>query len=252
MSETADSTKDPRHRPIASSTESAWYRDHRAPAADTVPATALATAWEDFEVPAHTRGGQVTLNLHDHLASYVPKRPGAFLRISSDRFGLETGVDRRLEDAEDSRARLRWGPFVKVYKENGTSAFKKRKITKPDGTLRLGRPATRVPSTARRPRPRRDRRRHLLRPRPARPSATRPRRPHRHRRVRPTPRHGSHRRADAPDQRQRPSHGPHDVRDGAEVLRGHRASRRPPTSPGCPKRRGPRADRPRMDPQGRA
>ncbi|WP_158541758.1 hypothetical protein [Streptomyces sp. MOE7] len=31
--------------------------------------TAATTVWEDFEVPAHARGGQVTLNLHDHLAA---------------------------------------------------------------------------------------------------------------------------------------------------------------------------------------
>ncbi|MFI7102107.1 hypothetical protein ACIBK8_22440 [Streptomyces sp. NPDC050161] len=81
-----------------------------------MPATALPTAWEDFEVPAHARGGQVTLNLYDHLASYTPKRPAAYLRISSDRYGLEAGVDRQLEDAEDSRTRLRWGPFAKIYR----------------------------------------------------------------------------------------------------------------------------------------
>ncbi|MFF9482741.1 hypothetical protein [Streptomyces sp. NPDC014733] len=57
-----------------------------------MPATALPTAWEDFEVPAHARGGQVTLNLHDHLASYLPKRPAAYLRISSD--PLRTGGPR--------------------------------------------------------------------------------------------------------------------------------------------------------------
>ncbi|MGD3108897.1 recombinase family protein [Streptomyces sp. YGL11-2] len=100
-----------------------------------MPPAALATVWEDFEVPAHARGGQVTLNLHDHLASYAPKRPGAYLRISSDRFGLEAGVDRQMEDAQDTRSRLHWGPFAKIYKENDTSAFKKRKITKADGTI---------------------------------------------------------------------------------------------------------------------
>ncbi len=45
-----------------------------------MPAATLTTAWEDFEVPAHARGGQVTLNLYDHLASYLPKRPAAYLR----------------------------------------------------------------------------------------------------------------------------------------------------------------------------
>ncbi|WP_159395098.1 recombinase family protein [Streptomyces sp. 2323.1] len=88
-----------------------------------------------LEVPAHSCGGQVTLNLHDHLAAYALKRPGAYLRISSDRFGLETGVDRQLEDAEDTRARLRWGSIAKVYRENDTSAFKKRKVIKPDGSI---------------------------------------------------------------------------------------------------------------------
>ncbi|MFI9047337.1 recombinase family protein [Streptomyces sp. NPDC053427] len=107
---------------------------HRAPGADTEP-TAATTVWEDFEVPAHARSGQVTVNLHDRLAAYAPKRPGAYLRISSDRFGLEAGVDRQLEDAEDTRARLRWGSFAKVYRENDTSAFKKRKVIKPDGSI---------------------------------------------------------------------------------------------------------------------
>ncbi|MFF7701150.1 recombinase family protein [Streptomyces lydicus] len=57
------------------------------------------------------------------------------LRISSDRFGLEAGVDRQLEDAEDTRSRLRWGSFAKVYRENDTSAFKKCKVSKPDGSI---------------------------------------------------------------------------------------------------------------------
>ncbi|WP_433854459.1 hypothetical protein [Streptomyces kronopolitis] len=52
---------------------------------------AARTVWEDFEVPVHARGGQVTLNLHDHLAAYAPKRPGAYLRISSDRFARGHG-----------------------------------------------------------------------------------------------------------------------------------------------------------------
>ncbi|GES32537.1 hypothetical protein San01_50240 [Streptomyces angustmyceticus] len=97
--------------------------------------TTAVTVWEDFDVPAHARGGQVTLNLYDHLAAYAPKRPGAYLRLSSDRFGLEAGVDRQPEDAEDSRSRLRWGPFAKIYRENDTSAFKKRKVVKPDGAI---------------------------------------------------------------------------------------------------------------------
>ncbi|WP_189308847.1 recombinase family protein, partial [Streptomyces albospinus] len=41
----------------------------------------------------------------------------------------------QMEDAQDTRSRLHWGPFAKIYKENDTSAFKKRKITKADGTI---------------------------------------------------------------------------------------------------------------------
>ncbi|WP_234386265.1 recombinase family protein [Streptomyces lydicus] len=55
--------------------------------------------------------------------------------MSFDHFGLEAGVDSQLEDAEDTRSRLRWGSFAKVYRENDTSAFKKRKVIKPDGSI---------------------------------------------------------------------------------------------------------------------
>ncbi|MCM2430102.1 recombinase family protein [Streptomyces sp. RKAG337] len=91
--------------------------------------------WDDFEIPPQARKGGVTLNLYDQLSAYVPKRPGAYLRISSDRFGLEAGVDRQSEDAADTRKHLRWGPFAKVYKENDTSGFKKRKVVRDDGTI---------------------------------------------------------------------------------------------------------------------
>ncbi|MER5433694.1 recombinase family protein [Streptomyces sp. NPDC002588] len=100
-----------------------------------MPTATDLSLWDDFEVPAQARRGQITLSLHDHLATYVPKRPAAYLRISSDRFGLEAGVDRQQEDTNDTRKRLRWPEFVKVYKENDTSAFKKRKVVKEDGTI---------------------------------------------------------------------------------------------------------------------
>jgi hypothetical protein len=89
--------------------------------------------WDDVLIPPQARGGRITLNLNDELAAYLPGRPAAYLRISSDRFGIEAGVDRQEEDAEDTRARLRWGPFAKIYKENDTSAFKKRKVVRPTG-----------------------------------------------------------------------------------------------------------------------
>ncbi len=93
------------------------------------------SGWDDFVVPPQARRGQVTLNLHDHLSAYIPRRPAAYLRISSDRFGLEAGVDRQQQDADDTRTRLRWPGFTKVYKENDTSAFKKRKVIKDEGSV---------------------------------------------------------------------------------------------------------------------
>jgi DNA invertase Pin-like site-specific DNA recombinase len=93
------------------------------------------TLWDELDIPAEAMGRRVTLNLYDQLSAFAPKRPAAYLRISSDRFGLEAGVDRQSEDAEDTRKRLAWGPFAKIYKENDTSAFKKRKVTRPDGTI---------------------------------------------------------------------------------------------------------------------
>ncbi|WP_055587471.1 recombinase family protein [Peterkaempfera griseoplana] len=90
---------------------------------------------DDFELPAHVRNRGITLDIHDQLSAFVPQRPGAFLRISSDRFGLEAGVERQLEDSEDTRTRLAWGPFARVYKENDTSAFKKKKLVRADGSI---------------------------------------------------------------------------------------------------------------------
>ncbi|MGW2280331.1 recombinase family protein, partial [Streptomyces sp. NPDC001770] len=99
------------------------------------PYVSAAPLWDDFVVPGHARNGRMALNLYDELSAFVPQRPGAYLRISSDRFGLEAGVDRQHEDAEDTRARLGWRSFAQIYKENDTSAFKKRKVIRSDGTV---------------------------------------------------------------------------------------------------------------------
>ncbi|MEU6172706.1 recombinase family protein [Streptantibioticus parmotrematis] len=93
------------------------------------------TLWDELDIPTQAMGRRITLNLHDQLSAFLPKRPGAYLRISSDRYGLEAGVDRQHEDAEDTCRRLGWGPFAKIYRENDTSAFKKRKVIRPDGTI---------------------------------------------------------------------------------------------------------------------
>ncbi|BDH12417.1 hypothetical protein HOK021_35960 [Streptomyces hygroscopicus] len=87
-----------------------------------------------LEVPAHARGGQVTPNLHDHLAAYAPTAQvllAHLLRPLRSRSGRGPPARRRPRH----RVRLQWGPFTKVYRENGTSAFKKRKVIKPDGSI---------------------------------------------------------------------------------------------------------------------
>jgi hypothetical protein len=82
--------------------------------------------WDDFEVPVQARRGQITLNLHDHLASYTPKRPAAYLHISSDRFVLE--------DADDTRARLRWPQFAKAASPGARAHYDRRRETPATGT----------------------------------------------------------------------------------------------------------------------
>ncbi|MEU6241790.1 hypothetical protein [Streptomyces sp. NPDC047024] len=88
-----------------------------------IPPLAPSFEWDDFEIPAHACGGRVTLSLYDELSKFAPpaaRRPRACSRISSGHFGLEAGVDRQQEDAEDTRRRLAWAPFAKIYRENDT------------------------------------------------------------------------------------------------------------------------------------
>lgn len=70
-----------------------------------------------------------------------PVRAGAYLRISDDRTGIEAGVGRQEQDCERAAESRGW-KLAEVYRENDTSAFKRRKITAPDGTssLRVIRP----------------------------------------------------------------------------------------------------------------
>jgi hypothetical protein len=92
--------------------------------------------WDGVLIPERVRNrGSLVLSLNDALREYKPIRPGVYVRISLDRFGLEKGVTRQLEDAEQKRVALGWGPFAKVYKENDTGAYKKRKITHADDTV---------------------------------------------------------------------------------------------------------------------
>ena len=61
-----------------------------------------------------------------------PQRAGGYVRISEDPLGLERGVGRQKEDVEALADRLGW-QVGKIYEENDTSAYKKRRIRKPDG-----------------------------------------------------------------------------------------------------------------------
>ena len=81
----------------------------------------------------------------DLAPTHVPERPGLYKRISYDKLGLAEGVARQDEDCELLRERMGWGPFVRRYDENDTSAYRKRKVRLADGKVafRVIRPAFR-------------------------------------------------------------------------------------------------------------
>lgn len=64
------------------------------------------------------------------------RQAGAYLRISDDRLGDEAGVERQERDCRKLAEVLGWEVAI-VYIENDTSAFKRRKIHLPDGTVAL-------------------------------------------------------------------------------------------------------------------
>jgi site-specific DNA recombinase len=72
------------------------------------------------------------------------KRAGAYVRISDDRAGGSAGVARQERDCSQLADRRGW-TITETYTENDTSAFKRRKIQLPDGSiaLRVDRPAFR-------------------------------------------------------------------------------------------------------------
>lgn len=61
-----------------------------------------------------------------------PRRAGGYVRISEDPTGLERGVTRQREDVEELAARQGW-QLAKVYEENDTSAYKKKRVVLADG-----------------------------------------------------------------------------------------------------------------------
>lgn len=77
--------------------------------------------------------------------SYVPQNAGIYVRISDDPNGLERGVNRQVEDCQVKADLLGW-KVGKIYTENDTSAFHKKKTALPDGRVewRVPRPEWRT------------------------------------------------------------------------------------------------------------
>lgn len=74
----------------------------------------------------------------------MPATAGILVRISDDRTGDALGVERQEQDCRAVAERRGWA-VGRVYRENDTSAFQRRKVLLPDGTtaLRVLRPAFR-------------------------------------------------------------------------------------------------------------
>jgi site-specific DNA recombinase len=65
---------------------------------------------------------------------YRPQRAGGYVRISEDPFGLERGVTRQMHDIKGKADHLGW-QLAKFYIENDRSAYRKKRITLPDGSV---------------------------------------------------------------------------------------------------------------------
>src|SRR5262245_44243445 len=63
-----------------------------------------------------------------------PRRAGGYVRISSDPLEEEKEVTRQQEDVEELAERLGW-TLGKIYPENDTSAYKRKRIELPDGRM---------------------------------------------------------------------------------------------------------------------
>ena len=70
-----------------------------------------------------------------HTRGVHPTRVGVYARISDDPRGLEAGVGRQVEDAATKAVQLGWPVPLVPYVENDVSAFRKRRVTLPDGTV---------------------------------------------------------------------------------------------------------------------
>lgn len=79
----------------------------------------------------------------DHATNLaVPKRAAGLARISFDPEDTERGVKRQTTDIRSKHTQLGWQGTLQVIIENDTSAFKRRKVSLPDGSkaLRVVRP----------------------------------------------------------------------------------------------------------------
>ncbi|WP_371548576.1 recombinase family protein [Streptomyces sp. NBC_00554] len=92
-------------------------------------------SWDGVTIPERVRNRtSVALTVGVSLRAYVPQRPGCYLRTSQDRQGDEKSIGIQLNDAEARRIALSWAPFAGVYRENDTSAFKKKRTGRTDGS----------------------------------------------------------------------------------------------------------------------
>lgn len=93
------------------------------------------TSWDEVTIPERVRNRtSVALAVGGPLGAYIPRRPGCYLRTSRDRQGDEKSIGLQLDDAEAKRSALGWAPFAGVYRENDTSAFKKKRAVRADGS----------------------------------------------------------------------------------------------------------------------
>jgi DNA invertase Pin-like site-specific DNA recombinase len=92
-------------------------------------------SWDGVTIPERVRNRTlVALAVGGSLRAYVPQRPGCYLRTSRDRQGDEKSIALQLDDAEARRIAQHWAPFAEIYRENDTSAFKKKRTVRADGS----------------------------------------------------------------------------------------------------------------------
>jgi DNA invertase Pin-like site-specific DNA recombinase len=103
---------------------------------DTTPSEAVdVSSWDGVAIPERVRNRtSVAIAVGGSLSTYVPRRPGCYLRTSRDRQGDERSIGLQLDDAEAKRTALGWAPFTEMYRENDTSAFKKKRTVRADGS----------------------------------------------------------------------------------------------------------------------